>query len=101
MAVRLEFSLPRKLHSTVKKLDDTTKTTLDHVRRIHSDHDYLKHSSPIETNNQESAIVEPGAHACERKVNSDIQGNLVTCGSRDVKVFHVVFIRTFSLSCLQ
>jgi hypothetical protein len=97
MAVRLlkKVRLPTKISSTVEKTNEITKTTLDHVKRILTDHDYLKHSNLDGENNEKTSIVmaeikEP--HVDQKNVLSDMQEQSEACTSDDSKVF-LTFIK--------
>jgi hypothetical protein len=96
MAVRLlKARLPTKISSTVEKTNEITKTTLDHVKRILTDHDYLKHSNLDGEINEKTPIVmaeikEP--HVDQKNVLSDMQEQSEACTSDDSKVF-LTFIK--------
>ena len=88
MALRLNGPrLPVKISSAVEKTDEITKTTLDHVTRILSDHDYLKHPVPDGVNNEKTSIVMKEPQVGKKNVQSDIQDHSGPCSSHDSKVF--------------
>ena len=93
MAVSFEPRLPTKISSTAENADEITKTTLDHVKRILNDHDYLKHPAPDGVNYENTSIVMDEPHVGQKNVQSDIQDHSGSCSSHDSKVFLVVYRR--------
>lgn len=91
MAVSFEPRLPTKISSTAENADEITKTTLDHVKRILNDHDYLKHPAPDGVNYENISIVMDEPHVGQKNVQSDIQDHSGSCSSHDSKVFLVVY----------
>ena len=92
MAVRLlkKARLPTKIASSVENNNEITKTTLDHVRRILTDHDYLKHPTLDGENNEKTSVVmkevkEP--HVGLMTVQSDMQDQSEACLFDISKVF--------------
>ena len=98
MAVRLhqQTRLPAQMCSTVEQVHEISKTTLDHLRRILSDHDYLKHSAPDKENNQEISrvLMEDSPKVEQKNVQRDIQNNSCSSISLDSKVCRVLCERT-------
>ena len=96
MAVSLQARLPGQMCSTVEKAREISKTTLDHLRRILSDHDYLKHSAPDQEDSEEMSrvLTEDEPHVGQKNDKSDPKDN---CSSHDSKVFIVLCKRTVFL----
>ena len=91
MAVRLLPRVPAKLSSTFEKADEMRETTIDHVRRILNDHDYLKHPTSEELKIEKSLIVNDKQHVVQKNFESHIQQESGPCSSRDRKVYLRVY----------
>ena len=92
MAVRIRANLRQKFSSAVETRNDIIKTTLEHVRRILCDHDYLKHASPDEKNNEKTVIVQDTVvpQVDQRnEVVSGIQELSGACSSGNSQVNHI------------
>ena len=100
MAVSLQPRLPGQMCSTVEKAREISKTTLDHLRRILSDHDYLKHSAPDQEDSEEMSrvLTEDEPHVGQKNVKSDPKDNCSSSASHDSKVFIVLCERTVFLN---
>lgn len=91
MAVRSEAIFPAKMVSAAEKNYKGIAATADHVRRILSDHDYLKHPAAEEDVNEKTSIVNDGLQLENVQLQSGFQERYGARSSTERKVFYIIW----------